>query len=159
MTGPPALVRHARALATARAFGRAAGAERVVLLIDQGEDEPVAMVEWEAPDTARVTEGQATHELAGVDAGARPLDLPEVRAIPASTLEVDPDTGELAAPIGAVSHLAESVVALAGAFGGRSVATADFPTRRPALALTVAGRPGEPVVLAVGDQRFELPAT
>jgi len=157
MTDAPALVRHARALATARAFGRAAGAERVVLLIDQGEDAPVAMVEWEAPDAARVTEGEATHELLGTDARARPLDLPEVRAIPATTLELDPETGELAAPIGAVSHLAESVVALAGAFGGRSVATADFPTRRPALPLTVAGRAGEPVVLAVGEHRFELP--
>ncbi len=158
MTGPPALARHARALATARAFGRAAGAERVVLLIDQGEDAPVAMVEWELPDTARVTEGEATHELAGADAGARPAELPEVRAIPASTLEMDPETGELAAPIGAVAHLAETVVALASAFGGRSVATADFPTRRPELPLTVAGRAGEPVILAVGEQRFELPA-
>ena len=61
------------------------------------------------------------------------------------------------APIGAIANLAEAVLSLAGAFGGRSVATADFPTRDPEQLLTIAARPGEPVVLAVGDQQFAMP--
>jgi hypothetical protein len=49
------------------------------------------------------------------------------------------------------------VLALARAFGGRSVATADFATRDPELPLTIAAREGEPLVLAAGDRRFLLP--
>jgi len=154
---PAAVARHAVALATVRAFGRAAGAERVVLLVDQGEEAPVAMVEWLEGDRLVVVEGEAAHELTGAAAGARPKALPEVRQIPAATLDLDEERGELAAPLGAVQHLAEAVLALAAAFGGRSVATAEFSTRRPERPLTVAGRPGEPVVLAVGEHRFELP--
>jgi hypothetical protein len=49
------------------------------------------------------------------------------------------------------------VLALARAFGGRSVATAEFGTRDPDLPLTIVARDGEPLLLAVGDGRFELP--
>ena len=157
MSGPATIAKHAVALATVRAFGRASGAERVVLLVDQGEAEPVAMVEWLAGDGLIVIEGEAAHELTDVPGGARPKDLPDLRPIPAAMLDLDEERGELAAPLGAVQHLAEGVLALARAFGGRSVATAEFATRRPERPLTVAGRPGEPVVLAVGDHRFELP--
>jgi hypothetical protein len=54
-------------------------------------------------------------------------------------------------------HLAEVVLALARAAGGRSVATVDFPTRDPELPLTIAAREGEPIVLAIGDRQFLLP--
>ncbi len=43
-----ALARHATALATVRDFGRRAQAERVVLLVDLGDGEEAAMVEWRA---------------------------------------------------------------------------------------------------------------
>jgi hypothetical protein len=49
------------------------------------------------------------------------------------------------------------VLALAAAFGGRSVASVDFPTRQPDLPLTIAAREGDPVIVAAGEQRFELP--
>jgi hypothetical protein len=49
------------------------------------------------------------------------------------------------------------VLGLAAAFGGRSVATADFATRDPELPITIAAREGEPLVLAAGDRRFVLP--
>jgi SAM-dependent methyltransferase len=67
-------------------------------------------------------------------------------------LAVDPATGELSAPLGAVANLAGGVLALARAFGGRSVATAEFATRDPDLPLTIAGREGEPIVVAAGEQ-------
>jgi glycyl-tRNA synthetase beta chain len=59
--------------------------------------------------------------------------------------------------LGAVAALARAVLGLAQAFGGRSVATADFATREPELPLTIAAREGEPLVVAAGDRRFELP--
>jgi hypothetical protein len=34
----------------------------------------------------------------------------------------------------------------------------DFPTRDPSLPVTIAAREGEPLVVAAGDRRFELPA-
>lgn len=152
------IARHADALATLRAFGRAAGAERVVLVRDHGDDAPAALLEWSLPDLLSATEGEEHAETAVADAVlARPRELPELRPVPGSAITVDPGTGELNAPIGAVAHFAESVLALAGLFGGRSVASADFPTREPDLPLTVAGRPGEDVVLAVGDHAFALP--
>ena len=49
------------------------------------------------------------------------------------------------------------MLGLAQAFGGRSVATADFATREPDLPLTIAAREGDPLVIAAGDRRFVLP--
>jgi hypothetical protein len=72
-------------------------------------------------------------------------------------MAADPETGELAAPIGSVQLLAASVLSLARSFGGRSVATATFATRDPELPLTVAAREGEPVVLDIGGRHFALP--
>ena len=56
-----------------------------------------------------------------------------------------------------MANLGEAVLGLAAAFGGRSVATADFPTRDADRPLTIAARQGEPIVLAVGEEQFVLP--
>jgi hypothetical protein len=56
-----------------------------------------------------------------------------------------------------VQLLADSVLALAGLLGGRSVATATFATRDPDVPLTVAARVGEPVVLDIAGRQFGLP--
>ena len=42
------------------------------------------------------------------------------------------------------------------AFGGLTVATAEFATDDPELPITFAARVGEPVVLAAGDATYEL---
>src|SRR3712207_6708025 len=152
--------RHDVALATARALGRAAGAQRVVLLVDQGEDASAAMVEWVAGVGLTLTDGDSAHELAeDAPLPADPKAFPSLRPIPAEALAMDVHSGELAAPIGAVQALADALVAVAGAFGGRSVATAELATRDAELPLTIAGRPGEPTILAVGAQRFTLPTS
>jgi hypothetical protein len=56
-----------------------------------------------------------------------------------------------------VAHLADAVLALARAFGGRTVASADFATRDPAVPLTIAAREGEPVLLSLAGRHFALP--
>jgi hypothetical protein len=151
MTGSEALP---AVLATVADFAARAGAERVVVLLDR---EPPLMVEWLEDGTLAVTEGEATRPAA-VPRGATPLALPDVRAVPASALSADPETGELAAPLGAVQHMVDSVLALARVLGGRTVATATFATRDPATPLIVAARAGEPVVLDIAGRHFTFPA-
>ena len=148
--------RFAAALATVQDFAARTGAERVMALLDQGEEAPV-LVERLEDGRLQVTEGEAVSAVAP-DRGVAPMPLPALRAVPASALTADPETGELAAPLGSVQLLADSVLALARAFGGRSVATATFATRDPALPLTVAAREGEPVVLDIAGRHFALPA-
>jgi hypothetical protein len=153
-----ALARHADALATVRAFGERSNAERVVLLVDQG-DEDTTMLEWAPDGTVELTQGESRWTVpGGAPIPAPPRPLPDVRPAPSSSLRAEPETGELIAPLGAVANLSESVLGLARAFGGRSVASADFATHDPELPITIVAREGEPLLLAMGDGRFELPA-
>ena len=140
-------------LATVEDFAARAGAERVVVLLDV---EPPMMVERTDDGALQLTVGEETR--AAPPRGAAPLALPDLRAVPATSLSADPETGELAAPLGAIQHLVDSVLALAGALGGRSVATATFGTRDPDAPLTVAARAGEPVVLDIAGRQFMFPA-
>jgi hypothetical protein len=147
------------AVATVRAFAERARAQRVVLLIDPGDGGGATMLDL-APDGAiELTDAGRTWNLpAGAPVAATARPLPDIRPAPSTAMSLDPDSGELAAPLGAVSNLAHAVLALARAFGGRSVATADFATRDPGRPLTIAAREGEPLVLAAGDRRYVLPA-
>jgi len=152
------LDRHAEAIATVREFAVRSGAQRVVLLVDPGDGTPAAMLDCAPGGALELTEGDATvaiPEHTPVDAA--PRALPELRPPPATAIAIDPATGELEAPLGAIANLGRAVLGLAQAFGGRSVATADFATRDPAMPITIAAREGEPLLLAAGDRRFVLP--
>jgi hypothetical protein len=142
------------AVATALAFADAAGAHRVILLIDRGDDMPALMIDVVHDGAAEVTDGDHV-EVVETPTTAAPKPLPEIRATPHTAIRLDFATGELSAPIGAIEHLADSVKALARAFGGRSVATAEFPTRD--FPFTIAAREGEPAVLSANDEVYELP--
>jgi hypothetical protein len=148
--------RLAVAVATVAAFAERARAERVVLVLDRGEDREPAMVECVPGERLEVTEADAARAVTP-EAGVAPAPLPELRPPPGTALQADPESGELAAPLGAVAHLADAVLALARAFGGRTVASADFATRDPAVPLTIAARDGEPVLLALAGRHFALP--
>jgi hypothetical protein len=151
-----ALARHAEAVATVRAFAQRSGALRVVLLVDGGEGD-ATMLDWTSGAVEVTEAGRAVTVAAGTPVAAAPRPLPELRPPPPTALAIDPETGELEAPLGAVANLGRAVLGLARAFGGRSVATADFATRDPKLPITIAARDGEPLVLAAGDRRFVLP--
>jgi hypothetical protein len=144
------------ALATLQDFAARTGAGRVVALLDQGDDAPPVLVERLEDGALQVTE-DADPVAAEPDPDVAPLALGDLRAVPARAMTADPESGEVAAPIGSVQLLAESVLALARAFGGRSVATATFATRDPDLPLTVAAREGDPIVLDIGGRQFALP--
>jgi hypothetical protein len=141
-----ALARHGEAVATAREFALRANALRVVLLIDCDADGEV-----------EVTDGETVATIpAAAEAPAPPASLPDVRAIPATAISVDLATGELAAPLGAIEHLAGALTRLARGLGNRSVATAEFATSDPDAPITLAAREGEPAILAAGDQEYRL---
>ena len=142
-------------LATVQDFAGRAGAERVAVLLDR---QPPTLVERLEDATLHVTEGETTR-IAVASSGTPGLALPALRAVPASAIGADPESGELAAPIGSIQLLADSVLALARALGGRSVATATFATRDPETPLTVAAREGEPVVLDIAGRHFTLPGS
>ena len=151
-----AVGRHAVALASVAELASRAGAQRVVLLVDEGEAE-ATMIEWTG-EGLELTEAGATEPVAVAAVGqVAPAALPDVVPVPPTALTVDPDTGELAAPIGALAGLAGAVVALAAAFGGRSVATAEFATRDPEQPFMLAARPGEPVIAQLGGETFAFP--
>jgi hypothetical protein len=151
-----ALARHGEAVATAREFALRANALRVVLLIDRGGDPPL-MVDCDAEGEVEVTDGDAVATIpAAADTPAPPTPLPDVRAIPSTAISVDLATGELAAPLGAIEHLADALTTLARGLGNRSVATAEFATSDPETPITLAAREGEPTVLAAGDQEYRL---
>ena len=153
-----ALERHAEAVATVRAFAQSSRAQRVVLLVDLGDGSAPAMIDCAPGGELELTDAGTTQRIPATEPiPAAPRPLPDLRPPPPTALTLDPDTGELEAPLGVVANLAHGVLALAEAFGGRSVATADFATRDPAVPVTIAARPGEPIVLAAGDRRFELP--
>jgi hypothetical protein len=141
-------------LATVQDFADRSGAERVVVLLDA---EPPLMVERREDGALEVTQGAEPRPVPPLG-GHGPLPLPEMRPVPASALSADPESGELAAPLGAVQLLVDSVLALARVLGGRSVATATFATRDPETPLTVAARAGEPVVLDIAGRHFTFPA-
>jgi hypothetical protein len=148
----------AEAVATVRAFGSASGAERVVLLVDRGMDRDALMFDCDGLGAVEVTEdGRESIVEASTPPGAAPHPLPELRPAPPSAIAFDADSGQLEAPLGVISNLATGVLALASAFGGRSVASVDFPTRDPETPLTIAAREGDPIIVASGEHRFELP--
>ena len=146
-----------QAVATVRAFAERSGAERVVLLIDPGDGGEASMLEWMAGEVELTDGGRTWQVPPDTFVDAEPLAFPDLRPPPPTALAIDPDTGELEAPLGAIANLGRAVLGLAAAFGGRSVATAEFATRDPRLPITIAAREGEPLVLAAGDRRFVLP--
>jgi hypothetical protein len=148
----------AEPIATVRAFASAGGAERVVLIVDRGEDRDALMFDCDGLGAVEVTEdGQESIVGPSTPPGAAPRALPELRPAPPSAIAFDADTGQLEAPLGVIANLAAGVLALASAFGGRSVASVDFPTRDPDQPLTIAAREGDPIIVASGEHRFELP--
>lgn len=141
---------------TLRRFVTDAGALDATLLLDQGAELPVLVVECPAEGPVLLAEGEEVVQLDADRLLAEPLPLPDVRALP--PFEVDAVRAEITSPLGGVEHHARAVRAVAELFPGRSVLSATFATTDVETPLTIAARPGDPLVLALGeDEQFELP--
>lgn len=141
---------------TLRAFVRAAGALEATLLLDQGAEVPPLAVECPSFGPVVLAEGEQVVQLDADRLAAEPLPLPEVRALP--PFAVDAVRAEITAPLGGVEHQARAVRELAEAFPGRSALVVGFETTDPDTPLRLAARGGEPMVLALGEEQFEMPA-
>jgi len=126
------------------------------VLLDQGAELPVLVVECPAVGPVILGEGEQVVQLDADRLAAEPLLLPDVRALP--PFEVDAVRAEITAPLGGVEHQARAVRELAEAFPGRSVLSVQFATTDVETPLTIAVRTGDPLVLALGVEEFEMPA-
>ena len=139
---------------TLRVFLHDSGAVRVVAVIDS-EDEP-AIVDVGRLAAIEVTTGAGmVHLPHAIELDAEPLARPRVHQLP--PFEVDAEEGTVIGTMGGIDMVADALKELAAAFGASSVAMAQFPTSSPDLQLTVSARIGEPVIVAIGDDQFELP--
>lgn len=137
-----------------REFIHRSGALRAVAVVDALGG---AIVDCARLSPIEVTIGDTTEELPhDVVAGGDALPVPAVRQFP--PFEVDPESGEIAGALGGVEHLAAAVREVAGTLGGRSVALAQFETTTPGVPLSISARPGEPMVVAIGEDEYEMDA-
>ncbi|MGI8623803.1 MAG: hypothetical protein ACR2NB_10045 [Solirubrobacteraceae bacterium] len=144
-------------LATVRDFTDRSGAVRVVVLLDRGPDREAPVLECEPGGPLTMGQGEDSFVVPPSDlVGIPPLSVRTPKPVPPTALDVDPVRGQVAAPLGVVEGLADAVTDLARVLGGRTVAVVEFATRS-GEPLSIAARPGEPVVLAIGEQQFELP--
>ena len=141
-----------------REFLHRANAVQVQAVVDRGDDLPAALVTCGRLEPIEVVEGERVVHLPHATplGPAPPDDLPAVPPLP--PFEVDPLQGTVTGPLGGVEAAARAVQALASHLGGRSVAVAFYPTTDPDLPLGVAARTGEPVLLTIGEEQFELPS-
>jgi hypothetical protein len=140
-----------------REFLHRANAVEAQAVVDRGEDVP-ALVSCGRLEPIEVVRGdQVVHLPHGVELDVQPPDdLPSVPPLP--PFEVDEEAGTITGPLGGVEAAARAVEALSTHLPGRSVAVAFYPTTSPELPLGIAARVGEPVVISIGEQQFELPA-
>src|SRR3954470_14533074 len=129
----------------------------------------VAVIAGEPGDEPAVVDVRLLHPTE-VDVGGRVVLLPhaiELDPSPPATMptvrqmapfEVDAEAGQIAAPPGAVAHLAAAVRDLADLLGGRNVAMVQLETSDPDAPLAITARAGgtAPLVLGLGEEEFEM---
>jgi uncharacterized small protein (DUF1192 family) len=143
-------------VAAVREFLHRSGALEVRAVVDRGAvDAPVLISCGRAAPIEVVDGGRMVHLPHAVELDVPTPDVPDVPTLP--PFDVDPAGATVTGPLGAVHRVAEAVGALAAVLGGRSVAMAFMPTSDHEVRLGIAARPGEPPVLTLGDEQFELP--
>jgi hypothetical protein len=143
-------------IATLRDFLHRSGAVRAVAVVD-GTDggEGPAVVDVGRLLPVEVVQGdRVLHLPHAIELDAVALGEVDVRQLP--PFDVNPQTGEIAATIGGVEHLAKGVRKLANLIGGRTVALAQFDTTTPDLRLSMTARADEPMVLAIGEDEYVM---
>lgn len=143
-------------IATLREFLHRSGAVRAVAVVDgtdAGEGPAVVDVGRLAPIEVQHGE-RLVHLPHAIELDAEPLGSVEVKQLPPFT--VDPESGEVAATIGGVEHLARATRELAHVIGGRTACLVQFDTTTPDVRFGIAAQAGEPFVLTIGDEEFPM---
>jgi hypothetical protein len=132
--------------ATLLAHVRASGALRAAAMIEEGTVDAYA-------------DGSTAFQRAGSPVD-EPIDPGEAAGLglevrPQPPFRVNAATGEVAAPLGALEHVAEAVQALARTFGGRSVVLVEYATDDD-TPFALSAREGEGLVAVIGDDRYSI---
>ncbi len=142
----------ALAIGLARELLHGSGALRVNVALDGAQP---AVVECARLGAVVVHDEDGRRELPHDAAADVPLpELPAMRRLP--HLQVDPQEGSVAGPLGGLEHLGRAIRDLAALLPGRSVVAADYETNDPQTPLGIAGRAGEALVVLIGDEEFAL---
>ncbi|MCW3016166.1 MAG: hypothetical protein JWO02_3258 [Solirubrobacterales bacterium] len=143
---------------TLREFLHRSGAIRAVALLPpEREEDPPRLVDCARLSPIEVTAGGRTVHLPhALELDAQPLELYDVRMLP--PFEVHPEDGRIAAPLGGVEHYGFAVRSLAAALGEGAVALITFTTTLPEAPLSLTARIGDPIVLSLGDEEYEMEA-
>ena len=133
-----------------------ASAVEVQAVVDRGPEASAALITCARVQPIEViADGRTVHLPHTAELEPAPPALPAVPPLP--PIAVDPEQGTIGAPLGAIGALTEAVRALAEALGGRSVAMAFFQTTDDDVPFGIAARTGEPILLTLGEEQFELP--
>lgn len=139
---------------TLRVFLHDSGAVRVVAVIDS-ENRPAIIDVGRLAAIEVTTDAGMVHLPHAIELDAEALVKPRVHQLP--PFEVDAEEGTVIGTMGGIDMVADALKQLAATFGGDSVAMAQFPTSTSGVQLTISARIGEPVIVAIGDDQFELP--
>ncbi len=145
-------------VALLRELLHAATANRALAVIVQPGDEP-AVVDVERLSPIEVTVGDHVRHLPHtIELDAAVPGLPEFPAL--GPFDADPETGDIAAPLGGVERRAIDTRAAAALLGGANVLQLHWDTTRPGVSFSVTARAddGEPLVLGIGEESFPMPA-
>jgi hypothetical protein len=132
------------------------GALRVAVVVDLPSGPPALVdVGRLAPVEVRIAD-RVMHLPHAIELEAESLGgAIELRQLP--PFEVDPQSGQVIGTLGGLDMLADAMRELAEIIGGRSVAMAVYQTVTPDVDLTVTARSGEPVLVTLGDEEWEMP--
>lgn len=144
-----------RVVALLRAFIHDSGAIRAVAVVAREPGEGPAVVDCERLKPIEVTtDGETVVLPHAIELDVPKPDVPQVRQLP--PFDVTPATGEIAAPIGGMEHYARAVVGLSRRLGPIDVAMATWHTNVPEAPLTISARGNDPVVVALGEDEYEM---
>lgn len=143
------------ACAGLRSFVHRSGALRAQALVPRGEHEPPAVVSCVRLGPLEIVIGDRAVELPhDVELDAQAPELGALRPMP--PFEVAPERGEVSGMIGGLELVAEAAMAVAMAIAPGAAVVVEMETTTPGLALAVSARPGEPVLVVLGEEEFEL---
>ncbi|MBF6619776.1 MAG: hypothetical protein ITG02_06035 [Patulibacter sp.] len=141
-----------------------ASANRALAVIERpggdfGDDEP-AVVDVERLSPIEVTVGERVYHLPhsiDLDLDVPVATLPAFKPLP--PFDADPETGDIAAPLGGVERYAIDTRAAAALLGGANVLQLHWDTARPRVSFSVTARAddSEPLVLGIGEESFPMP--
>lgn len=142
------------ACAALRSFVHLSGALRAQALVPAG-DGPPAVVSCVRLGPLEIAIGERSVQIPhDTELEAAAPDLGALRPMP--PFEVSPERGEVAGMIGGMGLLGDAVMTIAQAIGPQAVVVVEMESATPDLPLVISARAGEPLLVTLGDESFDV---